>query len=613
MTFNMPERDKTIPFIQEPKFDEEDIFTHDRTYLTAIAGPYTGKIYLLSEGKVIAGRMHRADIYLDDSQVSRKHAQFITEGSKTTVEDLGSTNGTIVNGKKISGKTTLKDGDEIAVGVTLFSFSVSTPIEATIRGLIGHTQFDKRLHEELDRASRYKRPLSVMMISLEFDPASLKGSKAEAEKTKKKKFASLVEHTKGLIRAMDLMANYGSFELEIVLPETDKKHAMVLAQKIQKVADQDEDIVLSIGISGYPEDSRSKDFLIDKSRRALKMAKKSDKEKIIETKENVKKITVSDHSIIIKSDKMKAIFDLVARIAKSNISVLIQGETGVGKEVIAEAIHNKSDRSSKSLISVNCAALTETILESELFGYEKGAFTGADSQKIGLFESAKGGTIFLDEIGEMPAKTQAKLLRVLQSKKIMRVGGNKEIPIDVRVIAATNKNLEESISKGIFREDLFFRLNAITINIPPLRERREEIQDLALSFVGIFSKENSRSNLQITPEAMAVLADYDWPGNVRELKNCIERACVIAPEENIQVEHLALKVAQSAKEDKTQVGKSPATQVGDMKDLMESYERDIILNALKRTNFNQTKAAELLKIPRRTLVSKIRKYKITKS
>lgn len=316
---------------------------------------------------------------------------------------------------------------------------------------------------------------------------------------------------------------------------------------------------------------------------------------------------------------MIQLFDLVSRIAKSNISVLIQGETGVGKEVVAEDIHYKSDRSSKPLISVNCAALTETILESELFGYEKGAFTGADHQKIGLFESAKGGTIFLDEIGEMPAKTQAKLLRVLQSKKIMRVGGNKEIPIDVRVIAATNKNLEESIKKGMFREDLYFRLNAITINIPPLRERIEEISYLTDNFIKVFSKENKRPEMAISDEAKELLERYAWPGNVRELKNCIERACVIAPESTIFPEHMALKIGDEdalgvrvtgvREGDVTQ----QATLVGNMKGLMENYERDIILNVLKKTNFNQTKAAELLKIPRRTLVSKIRKYKLSKN
>ncbi len=611
----MPEKDKTIPYIEEPDFEGDEVFTHERAYLTAIAGPNTGKIFLLKEGKSIAGRMHRVDIYLDDSQVSRKHAEFTHNQSKTTLMDMGSTNGTIVNGKKIKSKAILKDGDEVAIGSSIFTFSTSTPIEANVRGLIGHSRFDNRLYEELDRASRFKRPLSVMMVSLEFDKSEIKKEKDEIEKVEKRKFVKLVEHTKSLVRPMDVIANYGRFELELMLPETPKKNALDLAHRIQKVVDKEPGMILSIGISSYPEDSRSKDFLIDKSRRALKIARKSDLEKIVETKENIKKISVSDQDIIIKSDKMTAIFDLASRIAKSNISVLIQGETGVGKEVVAEAIHNKSDRSQKSLISVNCAALTETILESELFGYEKGAFTGADQQKIGLFESAKGGTIFLDEIGEMPAKTQAKLLRVLQNKKIIRVGGNKEIPIDVRVIAATNKNLDESIENGTFREDLYFRLNAITINIPPLRERKEEIPDLTETFVKIFSKENSRGEMEITPEAMSLLMKYEWPGNVRELKNCIERACVIAPESSIKIEHLALKM-DSDELERFDEDSSPsaqnATLVGDMKDLMENYEKGIILNALRKTNFNQTKAAEILKIPRRTLVSKIRKHNITK-
>lgn len=607
----MPEHDKTLPSIKEPDLDEV-MFSDERAYLTAIAGPNAGKIYLLKDGKNLVGRVNKSDIYLDDSQVSRKHAEFILLEGKVTVTDLGSTNGTVVNGKKIE-SALLKEGDEISIGSSIFTFSLSTPIEATIRGLMGYSQFDRRLFEELDRASRFKRPLSVMMIGLDFDETKVKGDEKEKESLRKKKFIKLVEHTKALIRTMDIMAYYGRFELELMLPETGKNDAMILAQRILKITRDDAFMLLSIGISSYPEDSKSKDFLIDKSRRALKKAK-TERNQIVQSKEDVKTILPGDmQKVVIKSEKMIAIFELVSRIAKSNISVLIQGETGVGKEVIAEDIHYRSDRSQNSLVSVNCAALTETILESELFGYEKGAFTGADQQKIGLFESAKGGTIFLDEIGEMPAKTQAKLLRVLQSKKIMRVGGNREIAIDVRVIAATNKNLEDSIKKGIFREDLYFRLNAITINVPPLRERKEEIPELVDYFVKIFAEENSRGQMSISREALGFLMKYEWPGNVRELKNCIERACVIAPESTILPEHLALKM--TSEESMLKYSKSEdsdATLVGNMRDLLENYEREIILNVLKKTNFNQTKAADLLKVPRRTLVSKIRKYDIKK-
>jgi len=612
----MPEHDKTIPFIKDPEFDDGHIFSGDRAYLTAISGPNSGKIYLLKDGKNLAGRIQNADIYLDDTQVSRKHSEFIYDDGETSVEDLESTNGTLVNGKKISSKVALKEGDKVAIGATAFTYSISTPIEASIKGLMGHSQFERRLYEELDRASRYKRPLCVMMVALDFDEGALKKEGKETDKLKKKKLIELVDYIKGLIRGMDIIAFYGRFEIELMLPETGKKDAMALAQRIQKMANTSKSVILSIGISSYPEDSKSKDFLIDKSRQALKTAKQKDKDKIVETKEDVKTIVVSDRKIIIKSDKMIQLFDLVDRIAKSNISVLIQGETGVGKEVIAEAIHYKSDRSDKPLISVNCAALTETILESELFGYEKGSFTGADHQKIGLFESAKGGTIFLDEIGEMPTKTQAKLLRVLQSKKIMRVGGNKEIPIDVRVIAATNKNLEDSIKNGTFREDLYFRLNAITINIPPLRERKEEIPDLASAFVIVCAKENGRGEMTIDPVALGMLSQYEWPGNVRELKNCIERASVVAAESIISLEDLALKISvgdkplQTVEESGFTVTQSIMSD--SMKGLVENYEKDLLFDVLKKTNFNQTKAADILKIPRRTLVSKLRKYKIKK-
>ena len=232
-------------------------------------------------------------------------------------------------------------------------------------------------------------------------------------------------------------------------------------------------------------------------------------------------------SIIGKSSQMQKVFDMIKRVADSKASVLITGESGVGKELIADAIHNLSSRKDKPMIRVHCAALTETLLESELFGHEKGAFSGAVARKRGRFELANGGTIFLDEIGEINQNVQIKLLRVLQEKKFERVGGEETIDVDVRVVAATNKNLLEEIKNGNFREDLYYRLNVVHIEVPPLRERKEDIPLLVAEFIKTFAKENSKQIEGLDNKTRSILYNYDWPGNIRQLKNCIESAVVM--------------------------------------------------------------------------------------
>ncbi|MFH1729583.1 MAG: sigma 54-interacting transcriptional regulator [Pseudomonadota bacterium] len=576
-----------------------------------------------NQSDVIIGRQEDADIPLDDEQVSRSHARIFFKDSHIVLEDQDSTNGTIVNGTAIT-KKILEDGDEIIIGSTVMEFFVPTSMGDKSLGITirTHNYFESRLDEELDRANRYERPLSLMMIGINFKALQKTETKETLDEKKEMIIAELVLMIKGMIRAMDIISAYSSEELELMLPETSKDEAYKLARRITSDAVKSIGIPVNIGIANYPDDSLSKELLIDKSRQALKLSRAKRTDSIADvTKENVKRINVFDREVVIQSDKVKEIFDMISRVALSNINVLILGETGVGKEVVAEAVHQKSARKNKPLISVNCAALTETILESELFGHEKGSFTGADKLKIGLFESAKGGTIFLDEIGEMPMKTQAKLLRVLQNKKIMRVGSSQEIAVDVRIIAASNKNLEEHIDKGLFREDLFYRLNAITITVPPLRERKEEIPPLIQSFTKLFNTENNKTIENISPDAMELLCKYDWPGNIRELKNSIERAVVVADSDTIFKEHFSAKIFKAPqpkrpleeeveKEYYDDIDKE--TAMGDMKEIVSKYEKKLILNALRKCNWNQTKAADILNVPRRTLVSKIKKYNVSK-
>ncbi|MFH1017785.1 MAG: sigma 54-interacting transcriptional regulator [Pseudomonadota bacterium] len=610
-----PNDDKTLPEYGVGPRRQPQVPT-EKAYLMAVSGPHAGSVLTLKEGTIVGGRTREAEIFLNDNQVSRRHVQFITRGGETKVADLGSTNGTFVNGDRLTGEHDLVDGDEVQVGATTFRFSTHNPLDGSRLGIKTHAYFETRVAEELDRADRYKRPLSIVMVGLS---VSEEEAEEKHEEILKAKYPKIVEYIKSMIRTMDILAHYGKFELEILLPETGRAEALRLAKRIATDKIIDRRIFVSLGIASFPDDGQSSEVLIEKSRQALKLARKSPDERIVQLKDEVRRLTVLNKEVIVKSEKMAQIFELAERIAKSTISVLIQGETGVGKEVVAETIHSKSDRGKKPLVCVNCAALTETLLESELFGHEKGSFTGADHLKIGLFESAIGGTIFLDEIGEMPQKTQAKLLRVLQAKTIMRVGSNREIPTDVRVVTATNKKLEELVAKGIFREDLFYRLNAATIVVPPLRERRDEIPYMVESFTQQFCRENRIPTRKVAPDAMDLLVRYYWPGNIRELKNTIERAVVISDGDTITKEALTSKlttesdISEPFSSAPGGTVASGATTVGDIKEVVAAYERDIIINALKRSDWNQTKAADLLKLPRRTLVSKIKKYGIKRT
>jgi len=306
--------------------------------------------------------------------------------------------------------------------------------------------------------------------------------------------------------------------------------------------------------------------------------------------------------IIGRSKKLQDVLEIVKKVAKSETSVLIRGESGTGKDLIAQAIHNNSARRDKPFVRAACAAYAEGVLESELFGHEKGAFTSAIRSRMGRFELANGGTIFLDEIGDISPATQLKLLRVVQEKTFERVGGSKLITVDVRIIAATNKNLEEAIQKGTFREDLYYRINVVPIYLPSLRERREDIPDLAQHFIRKFANKVSNRVKNISPEAMELLVSYEWRGNVRELENAIERAIVLADGDTILPDHLPLPTGMMISQD---IPKSGTLQQ------VEMLERKLILEALEQTGWVRTKAAAMLGIKRSTLNYKMLKHNIS--
>jgi len=306
------------------------------------------------------------------------------------------------------------------------------------------------------------------------------------------------------------------------------------------------------------------------------------------------------------SHAMEEVMNLVGRVAPSNATVLLRGESGTGKELIARAIHYHSPRANQPLIKVNCAALPETLLESELFGHEKGSFTGASARRIGRFEAADRGTLFLDEIGDIPPSVQVKLLRVLQEREFERIGGGETIKTDVRLITATNRDLERAMKEGAFREDLYYRLNVVSVVIPPLRDRKEDIPALMEHFIKKYSKENKKNITGVTAEARDMLMRYSYPGNVRELENIIERAVVLTKGEIVTTSDIPLHLKTVESEEKICVVKRD----GSLTDTLDTLERGIIMDAMKAAGGVQTRAAEKLGISERVLRYKLKKFKI---
>jgi two-component system, NtrC family, response regulator AtoC len=308
---------------------------------------------------------------------------------------------------------------------------------------------------------------------------------------------------------------------------------------------------------------------------------------------------------------MRQVFRVVERLTRVNTSVLIRGENGTGKELVARAIHFNSPRKDGPFVALNCAAIPETLIESELFGHEKGAFTGADQRKIGKFQFAHQGTLFLDEIGDTSPATQAKLLRVLQDHAFTPVGSNREIKSDVRVIAATNRDLEKSIREGSFREDLYYRLNVMPLYLPPLRQRHEDIPELVKHFIDKFNKEHGSRIQGISPEAMECLEAFHWPGNIRELENAVEHAFVVENKDRISYFSLPEYVRRAAKRSASALSSPPTDSSLDWEKGKEAFERDFILRALRNNRGRINQTAEQANIPKNTLLRKIKKYNIT--
>jgi DNA-binding NtrC family response regulator len=353
---------------------------------------------------------------------------------------------------------------------------------------------------------------------------------------------------------------------------------------------------------------------IDSAKDALRrgafdyLQKPYDRDTLLETiRRALKRLDALDAEIISASPEMEAVKKMILKVARSSSPVLIRGESGTGKELIARSIHNQSPRVAEMFQAVNCAAINENLLESELFGHEKGSFTGAHAEKKGLFEVADRGTLFLDEIGELDIGMQAKLLRALQEREIRRVGGTRTIKVDVRVVAATNRDLRAMVADGRFRDDLYYRINVLSVDVPPLRERREDIPVLIDYFLKKHTRNTSRLVRGLTPETRRMMMDYSWPGNVRQLESAIERAILLCESDLITIEDLPLEVRQEARPATEGAFKLPPEGIS-----FEDVERSLIIQAMEQTDYNITKAAKLLGLTFRTLQYRLEKFGIKK-
>jgi DNA-binding NtrC family response regulator len=402
----------------------------------------------------------------------------------------------------------------------------------------------------------------------------------------------------------------GETQIVVLYPERDLEPAKDAVERVLN-----ELAGARAGLSSYPTDGCDPDTLLQAARAAAGDARPG---QVLSAEDTAATLQVGERQIIVADPAMARLYALIRRLAQSDLPVLVLGETGAGKENAAYAVHAWSARAKKSFVTLNCAAIQENLVESELFGHEKGAFSGAVATKVGLLESAGGGTVFLDEVGELSPSVQAKLLRVLEAKKVTRLGDVRERDIDIRIVAATNRNLDEEVKAGRFRQDLFFRLSPATVVLPPLRERPREIPILARAFLDAACKKVSRPEMPISTEAVARLAAYGWPGNVRELRNVLEYAAATLAEDQIEVWHLPDRISgvgdaepAGAPSTPAQSGASPKKFRPIAEELRE-LERRRMMEALDAANNVQRRAAELISMPLRTFVMKYKQYGLKK-
>ena len=635
-------------------------------YRLHVVGERATKSFFLEEGEHVIGRSGDATIRVDEDSLSRKHARLVVVGERVTLTDLGSMNGSRAHKRSLKPNVAvdLSLGEIFELGSVTFVLQRRRHAEKPRRRIYDHGYLETRVDEEIARRAARRSAgsddsgatvrvhvgggLTLCRLHLSTRAGAIDD-------------VFLEETLEEVLPSSALVAEYAPGELEILFLDeawADVEDACdALVTTLGK-----RDLTVRTGFAVFPRDGRTASSLLSVANAKVQAERGGD----------VPALVVAPQQ---ESGAMERLQSLVERVAPSDISIVIHGETGVGKEVMARQIHNLSHRAGKPFVGLNCAALSESLLESELFGHERGAFSGAVNTKPGLFEVADKGTVFLDEIGEMSPAIQAKLLRVLEERTVLRVGGLSPRSIDVRFLAASHKDLENEAADGRFRQDLYFRLNGITLEIPPLREWISELEGLATTFIADSCRRARRTEVpSIGKDALVLLKNYGWPGNIRELRNIIERAVILCSGPRILLEHLPVErlqkkahaltstsnstlpprprpetvpqrparaIPQQPQSDPDDSGTStrpalrkptlPPTlpaddmatmpsmpsmtmrrpQAGDsLKDAVSDLERERIIDALKQCGGNQTKAAEMLGISRRTLLNRLDQYNL---
>jgi DNA-binding NtrC family response regulator len=546
----------------------------------------------LEEGPaLVIGRSEPADIVVDDRSLSRMHARFVLRDGLVHVEDLGSTNGVRLDGERES-TCVLDDADSVELGgVRVLVSGLGGVGEESPIG--GFSRFRLALNGEIERARLFARPFCLLALRHAGDDRAFPRALSP------------------LLRSVDVATSYTNDLVLTVLPETSASAAAELARNIGARAG----VPLACALVAFPEDATDFEAMIERAVHGARTAKLG----------SVTRVAPSERSNdsrapLVASEAMQRVYALVDRVARATLPVLVLGETGAGKELVSRAVHERSARKNGPFVAMNCASIPPNLIESVLFGHEKGAFTGATERRAGVFEQAHGGSVFLDEVGELAPSVQAALLRVLETKKVVRVGATRELDVDVRVIAATHRDLSGMVAQGTFREDLMFRLDALSLRVPPLRDRVEEIVPLAERFLAHAEAQWGIAPKHLSEDAAAALRAYRWPGNVRQLKNVIERAAVVCSDHQITLDDLpaaltspaelpaATEPAESARVPLKERTFGPLLEHDanlPFTERVSAFEARLIREALAKTAGNQTKAAALLKIPRRTLTNKI--------
>jgi transcriptional regulator with GAF, ATPase, and Fis domain len=603
--------------------------------LVGMDGPPKGRLVPLGEVEVSVGRDQTNAVPIDDLAASRRHCVIRAAGERFQLTDLESRNGTFVNGVPVRQRL-LEHNDQIRVGGSLFLFLRAAPTEPATRSIemdgalvtrstallgSGHSIYlnPERLAKSLPTSERTVKGVQVLLRISQ----ALQGART-LEELERQLLELLFEAAPAEQGAILLApAGGGDFDSTFAWHRAGRATAIqinsalssqVMSERVTVLGEMDGEgkgvrrwvlaapLICFERIEGvlYLE-TRASAPCFDEQHQELVSAVGAiagvairnllRTESLRTENQRLQSEIRIEHDMVGESDAMRAIHQFIARVAATDSTVLIDGESGTGKELVARALHLNSARAGGPFIAVNCAALTESLLEDELFGHERGAFTGAVGLKKGKFEMAHGGTLFLDEVGEMAPSLQAKLLRVLQQREFERVGGTRPIQVDVRIIAATNRDLEGAVRAGAFRQDLFFRLNVIPVTMPPLRGRREDIPLLAAYFVERSSQRVKRKVVGISHKASALLVRYDWPGNVRELENAMERAVVLGVSDTILPEDLPEPVLESASTSTS----APATANSYHEALLEAKRR-VVTDALERAGGVYTEAAKLLDI-----------------